>query len=204
MVVAFPSILKVFHSDRLFMQKDVRDATREWVETHLLPDTKIAMDVPFFMPRLKPNVKQLEVKRDQVLAGGAAGSNIQLKRVELLLQEARNSKQPRYELYFLESESSEKGERFLFSRPAIVYDVEKLKKAGVQYVITSPIDPTFESQFYQDLEQEAELVARFTPYKDQTREWPIDDFPLTGGPFLWKELIARERNGQIVKIYRLG
>jgi len=43
-----------------------------------------------------------------------------------------------------------------------------------------------------------------TTDKDEAIEWPVDIQPLTGGPFLWKELVSRQRNGQIIELYKLA
>lgn len=199
-LAAIPSLGKSVLSDQLFARKDIRTVARERAEGVIPAGSKVALDVAFFMPRLKSSVKQLEEKKSQVLAVHAGG--VQLKRLELMLEQAQKTKEPRYELYFLNRDAS--GEGFLFSQPAVPYDLKRLKELGIEYVFCARINESFEPGFYRDLAQNAVLMARFSPYKDLSRLWPIDEQPLTGGPFLLKELEARERNGQIIELYKLG
>ncbi len=201
LIAIFPSVLKISLSDYIFMQKDIRTVGREWIERTVPQNTKIALDMQFYLPQLKPNLAQLIQKKEAVLTAPNF-NKAQLKRVEVLIQEAERSGNIRYELFFLKESQAE--EKFLFSKPMVPYDLDYLKNKGVEYVIISQISPGRASDFCKDLDQKAQLVAKFTPYRDKLREWPIDRQPLTGGVFLWSELIARERNGQIFKVYRLN
>ncbi|OGW84501.1 MAG: hypothetical protein A3C35_02390 [Omnitrophica bacterium RIFCSPHIGHO2_02_FULL_46_11] len=197
-VVAAPPIVKISLSDYLFIQKDIRTVSREWIERSIPSDTKIALDASVYMPRLKPSLNQLIQKRQAI---AAARSTMQLKRIDLLIKQAKQDKSAHYDLFFL-SETSPNG-KFLFSKPSISYDLNRLKESGVEYVVTSWANEKDKDQFFKDLASQTTLIAKFTPYRDQMRELPIDNLALTGGPFLWDELIARETNGQIIKVYRL-
>ena len=199
--IALPSLVKSVLSDQLFARKDIRAVVREKVESVIPAGSRVALDILFFMPRLKPSVKQLEEKRNEILAGGHPAS-AQLKRLDLMLERAKKFSEPRYELYFLNRNPS--GDGFLFSKPTVPYDIKRLKDRGVEYVFFAKVNKSFEENFYKDLRTNAVLLARFSPYKDTSREWPIDSQPLTGGPFLLKELEARERNGQIIELYKLA
>lgn len=199
-LLAGPPLAKTLLSDFIFMQKDVRNVAQEWIERNIPAGSKIALDIPFFMPRLKPTLGQLEEKRSEMPVEGRLGAS-QSARLDLLIREARQSTRPRYQLFFLSKEEKEHG--FLFSKPAISYDLKRLKQEGIDYLITCRITPEFQKKFYTDLMEKTEALARFSPYKDLNRKWPIDSFPLTGGPFLWRELLARKTNGQIITIYRL-
>jgi len=199
-LVALPSLAKVVLSNQLFVKKDVRTEAQEWVEAEVPSGKKMAMDVPFFMPRLRPTIKQLEEKKASLLA---KEDGAKAKRIDLLLEAARqNPNSNRYELYFMKEENSEGG--FLFTQPSVPYRMEELKTQGIEYVMVTRIHPNQGLAFYEDLRRQAQLVARFTPYKNPSRSSAIDPQPLTGGPFLWKELTARERNGQIIEIYQLA
>ena len=90
------------------------------------------------------------------------------------------------------------------AKPSILYDLERLKEEGIQYVLVARIHREEKADFYEALQARAEQVARFTPYKDRSRQQAIDPRPLTGAPFLWEELVTRERNGQIIEIYQLA
>lgn len=194
-------LCKVVVSDYLFLRKDVRTIARQWVEQNIPPNAKVALDIPFYMPRLKPNLEQLLQKREDVLRGKKIGNRAQSKRLDLLIRQAESNAQPHYELFFLKNDPNAEG--FLFSKPSVPYELNDLKKMGINYVVITQVNPTYQQRFYEDLRREGDLLARFDPYKDGAIEWPMDRLPLTGGPFLWKDLMARNANGQPIKIYQL-
>lgn len=198
--IALPSLVKVVWSNQIFSREDIRSLVRERVETVIPSGAKMALDVPLFMPRLKMSLAQLEDKKRELETGGDP-SRVQVKRLESMMRMAQSESGPRYELYFLARK--ENTHKFLFSRPTVPYDLASLKEKGIEYVLVAKIHPDFESKFYEDLKRKGTFLARFSPYKDKSRQWPIDQLPLTGGPFLWSELASRERNGHILEIYRL-
>ena len=188
---------KIFLSNALFTRKDVRTVAQEWIEQNIPAQSKVALDVAFFVPRLKPSLAQLKEKADETAQLGG----LQRKRIELLTKQAQESLAPRYHLFFLGEAGEEKA--FLFSKPTLPYKLESLKEHGIDYVILCSFHENFEAQFRKELEREAELLKTFSPYKDPAQEWTIDSQPLTGGPFLWKDLAARKANGLFLKLYRL-
>lgn len=199
--ISTPSIVKACYSNILFSREDIRKAAREWIEASIPSGERIALDTPFFMPRLKPTLAQLEEKKKVVLSEGRP-SEAKLKRVEWMMDQAKKEKgRARYEIYYLRDPSSK--EVFAFAKPNLPYDVAALKEAGVRYVVAVKIREDSQPLFYEELDREAELVTRFSPYRDKARKWAIDKQPLTGGPFLARELVGRERNGQILEVYKL-
>lgn len=198
--LALPSLAKICLSNQIFTREDIRTRARKRIEASIPSEIKIALDVSFFSPHLRPTSRQLEAKRREVLSRPDSSPG-ELKRMELMIREARKDIHPRYELYFLTSETS--AHHFLFARPVVPYDVNRLRALGIAYVVVAKVNPDFQPSFYRDLAERATLLARFNPYKDASRKWPIDRQPLTGGPFLWTELVDRERNGHILEVYRL-
>ena len=129
-------------------------------------------------------------------------SRAKLRRLEFFFSNEQLQKRG-YLLYFLSKEGSDKG--FLFSRPKIAYDLSELEQKKIDYVFIARTSKDYQPpSFYEALKKKGRLVKRFSPYRDKEREYPLDSQPLTGGPFLWKELISRERNGQPVEVYQLG
>lgn len=198
-IIIIPSVAKIFVSDYLFLQKDVRTQAKEWIEQHIPADSKIALDPQFYSPRLRPNLKQILEKKEEALSTTIPGA--QRKRLDFLAAQAEAMPNGRYELFFLADQPSDS--RFLFSKPAIPYDLNDLKGRGIHYVALTQIDPLARKDFYDAVTKEGKLVAQFNPYRDDQIVWPMDKLPLTGGPFLWKDLITRKANGQTIKIYLL-
>lgn len=197
--VIIPSSAKIFASDYLFLQKDVRTQTREWIDQYIPADSKIALDLQFYSPRLKPNLKQILEKKEEASSTAIPGA--QRKRLDFLAAQAQAVPSGRYELFFLADQPSDS--RFLFSKPAVPYDLNDLKGRGIHYVVLTQIDPLVQKDFYDAVTKEGKLVAQFNPYRDDQMVWPMDKLPLTGGPFLWKDLMARKANGQLIKVYQL-
>jgi len=198
-LAASPTMIKAYYSDGLFAQEDIRTVARQWVEEHLPSGAKVVLDNPFFLPKLRPTSEQLQEKISMARAEGQAARHE--VRLTLMLRQAKEEKRPRYELYFL-SEGGRTSD-FLFSRPNVPYRLDVLEKMGIQYVLFAKLGPDYQNAFYQELRGQAKLVGEFNPYRDVSRKWPIDDRPLTGGPFLWRELVGRQRNGQIIELYQL-
>ncbi len=198
-VISLPSLVKSCVSDYLFMQKDTRLKAKEWIESNIPSNSKIALDTPFYVPKLKPSLNQLIERKNEITS--TAHDKAQQIRFNLLISEAEKNPKARYELFFLNQEGSQNN--FIFSKPSIPYNLQSLKEAGIEYVVISQVNRNLNSQFNSNLKTGGTLLKKFSPYKDEKIEWPLDDLPLTGGPFLWKDLINRHTGGQIIKIYKL-
>ncbi|MBI4395393.1 MAG: glycosyltransferase family 39 protein [Candidatus Omnitrophica bacterium] len=199
-IVLLPSLVKVYLCNQIFLADDVRASSKKWIEENIPYGSKIALDSPFFMPRLKPTLAQLQKKEMEVQTSYRV-EHPKRQRVRLMIEEAKKQDRPRYELYFLKG--SGKGDGFLFSTPEIPYDLDELKKRHIKYVIVAKINESYNKSFYLKLSRETNLFTRFSPYRDGSREWPVDSQPLTGAPFLWRELVSRRCNGQILEVYKL-
>lgn len=200
--VAFPSLIKSVLADQILSRKDVRTIAEEWTEAEIPAGTKIAIDNAFYMPPLKPTIRQLKEKKEWLLSHGS-GEGARVRRVEILFKEAEEQKDiKRYELYFLK-DHEDTGDEALFSKPSIPYDLAELRKQGIQYVFIPKLPASLQrGSFYQELASQATPVKDFSPYKKGGL--PVDLQPLTGGPFLWEELKTRERNGHTIVVYKLS
>ncbi len=115
-----------------------------------------------------------------------------------------NEARPNYSLYFLnDDEGSSKA--FLSAQPVIPFKFNKLLNSGVQYVVVSNEKLSgSNAQFYSELKRKGKVVAGFTPYRDKTRSFPVENVTRTAGPLKSREVYARERNGEIITIYSIG
>lgn len=194
--VVLPSIFKITHWDRLMSKPDVRTIAKAWVEEHIPAGSRLALDGAFYMPRLAFSSNQLEAKVAQAREGFQSAAKI--RRIEALLEKPR---QPAYELNFL-SESSERS-GFLFSEPQVPFDLEFLKKNGIQYVLLVDALRPDGDAFFQSLQTDADRVVVFSPYHDPEDMTIHDPQAMTGGPFLWSDILPRERGGYPITIYRI-
>jgi hypothetical protein len=191
-----PSIIKTVHWDRLMSMPDVRTVAKKWVEINIPAGSHLALDGTFYMPRLSFSPQQLEVKK--LLAGERLQSKAKMRRVDALLS---NPYQPFYELNFLTNDPEQSV--FLFAEPLVPFDLEVLKQRGIQYVLLIDALRPAKDPFFQALQANADRVATFSPYRD-TRDLTIHDpQTMTGGPFLWEDILPRERGGYPISIYRI-
>jgi len=185
-----PPLAKIIRWDWLISRPDTRTLAMEWIEANIPAGSKIAIDREFHTPRLR-------FSRDQLLEKLKKASGPQNRRIRAYLDDPVL---PAYELHFTADNLF--AARFLFAEPAILRDPGALKEAGIRYVVTTPAgrapDP-----FMKTLEEEGHLLASFSPFSDGSGDSVYDDWILTGGPFLWRDIFARKRNGYPILIYNL-
>lgn len=195
--VLLPNLLKVYWLEGVFLRQDVRTAALEWTQKHLPAGSRIAVGEPFFLPRLKPSLLQLEEKKQDLLN---AGDSAKAEKIDLLLSFARKDPSPRYNLFFLKSPEPE----FVMMKPTIAYDFDVFKRERIEYVMVPKINSSIEPSFFKNLPARAKLISRFTPYYDTGIQWSPDPQPLTGAPATFEDLAKRRQNGQIIEIYELN
>jgi len=200
MMVVLPTGIKSVYSDYLFSKKDTRTLAKEWIEDNIPYGSRIAIDHSFFSPRLNPSREQLEEKLNYVLQNQLGTAKENKIRMLMKLNEVR----PNYSLYFLNDDKGS-SKAFLFSQPFLPFRFNELLDNGVQYVIVSNEKLSgSNAQFYSELKRKGKVVAGFTPYRDKTRSFPVENVTRTAGPLKSKEVYARERNGEIITIYSMG
>ena len=200
MMVVLPTGIKSVYSDYLFSKKDTRTLAKEWIEDNIPYGSRIAIDHSFFSPRINPGREQLEEKLNYVLQNQLGTAKESKIRMLMKLNEVR----PNYSLYFLNDDKGS-SKAFLFSQPFLPFRFNELLDNGVQYVIVSNEKLSgSNAQFYSELKRKGKVVAGFTPYRDKTRSFPVENVTRTAGPLKSKEVYARERNGEIITIYSIG
>lgn len=200
LLMALPNLAKSILFDRVMTAKDTRTLAKEWVERNIPAGSNLALGWDFYMPRLAFVKNQLLEKKEEVLQEGFHSEG-RLRKLDYLLTRSTPSK-PSYHLFFLLNDP-EKNQRPLFAKPGLPYDLDLLKDRGIDYVIVARVQKNQEpAHFYDQLARQASLEIEFNPYR-HPQPWPLDPQPLTGGPFLFRDLFLRERNGQIIQIYRL-
>lgn len=205
LIILFPNLEKSLYSDLLFMKKDTRTISREWVEKNIPLGSKIAIEHSFFCPHLRQSNEQIKEKFAFLSHDGDSAKK---KRLSLELKTRKNNSIA-FNLYYLK-ESSSNDTKFLFERPQLDFSISELKKIGIKYVILH-VDSrrNFKDVFFQELVKNAVLLQEFTPYIDKQRKFAreeVDDYisvAQTSAPFVTAELLGRSRNGYNIKIFRI-
>ena len=193
-----PTLAKSLRSNEIMLAKDVRTVAKKWVEENIPSGSKIALGWSFYMPRLNFSEIELVNKKASLLRGEAHAGAKERKLDALLSQKLK----PSYQLHFLVKDPFK--ERFLFETPAVAFNVEDLKRKGIEYVFLLGGVSEREDAFAKELLAYAEILARFSPFTVLAKGKEFDQQPLTGGPFKWSDLFSRERNGYPIKIYKLN
>lgn len=197
-LIVAPNLSKSIYADYLFTVDDTRTMAKKWVDANIAPGTKLAIEHSFFCPRLNQETDQIKEKTSYV----GNQEKARLKRINLEII-ASKDKKPKYYLFYLKDKSLV-NTGFLFERPQLSFSVPELKQNGIEYIVFH-IDTkdTIRKDFYGTLLKNAVLIKEFNPYKDTAKQYADDKVIQTGGPFLGRELFSRERNGYIIKIFKL-
>jgi hypothetical protein len=198
-LIVLPNLARAAYSDYLFTQDDTRTIACEWIERNIEEGSRVAIEHLFFCPRLNQTKEQISEKLSYTLGKDAAKN----KRINLAMKLAEENR-PAYNIFYLKDTSS-MNTGPLFERPQLGFSVQELKKNGIEYVVLH-VDSLerMKNDLYQELLKEAIIVKEFSPYKNKDKQFSDDVIMQTGGPFLGRELFSRERNGYIIKIFKLG
>lgn len=196
--IVMPNLAKSLQFNAIMNRPDTRVLAKEWIERHIPAGSKIALDSKFTMPVLEFTAEQLELKKSRALQDPNF-SEAKLRKLNYLINA---NPQPAYELYFLKKDMNNVTP-FLFDAPNVEFDKEKIDALGIDYVVLAiRVESDLKSSLRQQLQNDAKRLVRISPYEDDSIRFPFMD-PLTGGPFLTKDIFARERNGQVIEIYAL-
>lgn len=200
LVMSFSTIIKTCYSDYLFSAGDTRRDAKKWVEINIPEGEKIALDHTFFGPRLLPDESQIRQKI--TLAEQEKMPEVKLLKLREMLRMSGENKG--YKLYFLKDDPSDKGE-FLFARPQIPFSYDYLLDNNIRFVIITRVNQDYKhDDFIRKIEESADLIAEFNPYRDTTRKSSSNIYVVTGGPFLDNEVYLRNKTGYTIQIYELG
>ncbi|MCK9555524.1 glycosyltransferase family 39 protein [bacterium] len=200
LVMSFSTFIKACYSDYLFSAGDTRMDARKWIEKNIRAGEKIALDHTFFGPRLLPDESQIRQKID--LAEQEKIPEPKFLKLRKMLEMAEKNRG--YKLYFLKDSPSDKGE-FLFSMPQIPFSYDYLLDNNIRFIIISRVNQDYKhADFIRKIEESADLVAEFNPYKDNGKKYSSNRYALTGGPFLDNEVYLRSKTGYTIQIYEIG
>ncbi len=140
----------------LFTREDVRDTARRWIENNVQSGSMVAVEDPFFMPRLRPSLRQLEEKMRESKVTDSL-TNVRGRRLNLMIGDAQRSEASRYELFYMKLEPENSG--FTFSNPSVPYDMGELQKRGIGVVVVAKTGDPGKRSFEQMLVGKSKLLA---------------------------------------------
>jgi len=197
LLAASSTLAKSLYADLLFTRPDTRTVAKQWLETHLAPGSKIALDYSFHQPRLHFTRQQLQEKYSQI---EGPHSDILRWRLDLLLEKGTVGR--RFEVTFLYDKNPES--RTLFARPVLPFDVKVLTAKGIQYVLIARLTPRHEhSEFYEALRNKSDRIKVFHPYRDKSLSHGLAAVRQTGAATESADLFARECFGDILEVFKL-
>ena len=201
-LIILPSVVKVAYSDYLFLQKDSRTIALEWIHANVPFGTKIAVDITTdSYPRLvqtKGQLSQSNMYAERAIFQRPKGAINKKRDLQL-----RNPHYPieTYNLFFLKDKP---GLGFTGTFPDLPFQWEGIRKKKIQYMVIggSVYMPEF-NNFFEKIGEKAELLVEINPYKNKERYHSTEVSGITGIHFVDSELRERERNGGVIKIYRI-
>jgi len=197
-LIILPNLGRSIYSDYLFTQDDTRTIARRWIEENIKVGSRIAMEHSFFCPRLNQIKEQVEEKASTY----DYADKIRRNRIDLAIGLAEEKK-PYYFLFYLQDRPILNA-KFMFESPQIGFSLSEIKNKGIGFVVLhTDAENAVRRGFLNTLENNATLVKEFSPYRDKGKKYSEDIIVQTGGPFLGRELFSRERNGYLIKIFKI-
>jgi len=201
-LIVFPSAVKVAYSDYLFLQKDSRTIALEWIQDNIPFGTNIAVDITTDShPRLVQSKRQLSksnMRTERAIFKRPKGSINKKRELQL-----KNPYYPveTYNLFYLKDNP---GFGFSGTFPDLPFKWDDIRDKNVQYMVIggSMYMPEF-NNFFEKIGEKAELLMEINPYKNKERYHSTEVSGITGIHFVDSELRERERNGGVIKIYRV-
>jgi hypothetical protein len=180
--------------DRLFATKDTRTLARDWILENVPADEPVALQsYSVVLPPSRASLMESLEVNDALSELGRRGKFHHLVR----LAESSGKK---YRLYFV-GRGDEKDRIYHDYEELVAAKLTPLHRRGVRLVVLrrAPVEPPRSvTAFYEEVEREGKLVARFSPF----------DGGGANGPYLdnedWAPRAALRCKGPVVEIWRLG
>jgi hypothetical protein len=196
-----PTFVKSMKADQLFASDDTRTIAARWIKENLETGSAIACDSTNFRPSIEQPYSQLEEKttflRSQPGLARAKG-----KKLELMMAVADRG-DAGYPLYFMSRDPDEEGQ-FLDTIPSMPFDIEAIRERDIDHVVINQqlMNPEKE-RLVSELEEQADIIKRISPYRSGEIRRPYDRTATTCIPVGSRELYSRRYTGPALTIYRM-
>lgn len=202
LALLYPSLIRIYYSDMLFLKEDTRTTAYHWIKNNIPKDSRIALDATSsWFPKLKKSKEQIReafkyFDKPQFDKPRGADS-LKLK----FMLDNPDYPEKTYYLFYLKETA---GTAFLSVHPDMAADYSSLRFNRIRYVVLSHalVDDRYK-RFVEDVERYSQLLAVFSPYKkDINRIKPEEaSFP-PAGAFMLSELKDRRSYGPVIKVYK--
>ena len=202
-LLAYPSFVRIYDSDRLFLKEDTRTQAYKWIKDNIEPGSRIILDaISSGFPRLEKDKEQ--IKESQKYFGStsfAKPESADQAKWQFMLDNPRYPDKTYY-LYYLRG-ITKRG--FLSIYPCINVQYNEVQDKSPDYIVLSKIlTDKAHVDFVKDVERHAVPVKAFSPYKDgvsRVESAEVSDVPAAA--FSAKELSDRESYGPYIRIYKV-
>ncbi len=191
--VIIPSV-KIVQSNILFTHEDTRDVSQRWIESNIPSGSKLLFSHSAHRPNLLRSSEQWQEASPN---RNDEGDPSNLKN-QLIRTRAEQSEQT-YALYYLSEESQHK---FSTIWPLIRPDWTQVEEQGIEYIVLHYENSEY-SEFYDEVRKRSKLIQRFTPYRNNERNYPIDQYATTFGFDSLFELLLRKSTGRVLELYQV-
>lgn len=202
-ILIFPSALRVYYSDSLFLKEDTRTEAYNWIKENIPPDSRIALDATAsWFPKLEKSKSQLAELTDYFdIPQFDKPKGADQRKLKYMLE---NPDYPldTYYLYYIKETA---GTAFLSVQPDISASYRDLVSNDIEYVLLSHtlVDGRY-AGFVEEVKKRGELIKVITPYKAGISKNRPDEGSLpSAAAFMHDELKDREHYGPLIEIYEL-
>ena len=192
-------LAKSVYLDWLATRPDTRRAAEVWMSENLPEGSVVAVNQPFFSPRLSQADAQWREKEARI---SIFDPQYALKKKKLALMQAAAKNHKRFNVFYLRNQKDAEPSFSTWS-PWMEIGEESFRKAGVGYVVRYRFEE--EDGVLEDiLRRRGQLFKVFSPYFSSEKKETADHFSQVGLPFLSRELFSRKAPGPYLELYKIS
>ena len=201
-VVMFPSMMRIYYSDALFLKEDTRTQAYKWVRENIPADSRIALDATAsWFPKLEKSREQIkELSNYFEVPQFDKPMGADQKKLKFMLSNPYYPEKTYY-LYYVKETA---GTAFLSVQPDINADYSEITSKRIEYILLSHtlVDEKYRN-FVGEIEKKCKLIKTFSPYKDNVSRIRPGEVSLPpAAAFMFSELRDRKSYGPVIKIYK--
>ena len=201
-ILVYPSLIRIYYSDRLFLREDTRTTAHRWIKQNIAKDSRIALDATSsWFPKLQKSKEQSkDASKYFDIPQFDKPKGADSMKLQFILSNPHYPTHTYY-LFYLKEKA---GTAFVSVHPDLPTDYLQLKSNKIQYVVLSHIliDGRYD-EFLEDIEKNCKLIKAFSPYKSGiTRVRPKEASLPPAAAFMLDELKDRKSYGPVIEIFK--
>lgn len=204
LLLAYPSFVRIYHSDLLFLKEDTRTQAYKWIKENIKPGSRIVLDaISSGFPRIERDKEQIkELQKYFGSTSFAKPESADKAKWQFMLNNPFYPDKTYY-LYYLRG-ITRRG--FLSIYPCINVQYNEVEASSPDYIVLSKIlTEESHADFVSNVERHAVPIKEFSPYKDGiSRIESAEAAAVPAAAFSERELFDRKSYGPYIRIYKVN